>query len=108
MRRKSERLTYRFRFRYRTPIGGQLLLHRIASLAIAAPRRVIALAVLSIVALGIFGVPVAKSLSASGFQDPTAESASATEILTDEFHQGDVQLLFVISTPEGIDSAQAR
>ena len=56
--------------------GGQTLLHRIALLAIAAPRRVIAFAVLLTVALGIFGVPVAKSLSASGFQDPTSESAS--------------------------------
>ena len=60
------------------------------------------------VALGIFGVPVAKSLSASGFQDPTSESARATQFLTDKFHQGDVQLLIVVSTPDGIDSAAAR
>ena len=60
------------------------------------------------VAVGIFGVPVAKSLSASGFQDPTSESATATQVLTDEFHQGDVQLLIVVSTPDGIDSAPAR
>jgi putative drug exporter of the RND superfamily len=60
------------------------------------------------VALGIFGVPVAKSLSASGFQDPTAESSRATELLTDKFHQGDVQLLVVVTAPDGIDSATAR
>ena len=60
------------------------------------------------VALGILGVPVAKSLSASGFQNPTSESARATKILTDKFHQGDVQLLIVVSTPEGVDSAAAR
>jgi RND superfamily putative drug exporter len=77
-------------------------------LAIAAPRRVIASAVLLTVALGIFGVPVAKSLSASGFQDPTSESAKATQILTDKFHQGDVQLLIVVSTPDGVDTAAAR
>ena len=88
--------------------GGQTLLHRIAQLAIAAPRRVIAFAVLLTVALGIFGVPVAKSLSASGFQDPTSESARATQFLTDKFHQGDVQLLIVVSTPDGVDSAPAR
>ena len=88
--------------------GGQTLLHRIAELAIAAPRRVLAIAVLMLVALGIFGVPVAKSLSASGFQDPTAESARATNVLTDKFHQGDVQLLIVVSTPGGMDSAPAR
>jgi uncharacterized membrane protein YdfJ with MMPL/SSD domain len=55
--------------------AGQTLLHRIALLAIAAPRRVIAFAVLLTVVLGVFGIPVAKSLSASGFQDPTSESA---------------------------------
>ena len=60
------------------------------------------------VALGIFGVPVAKSLSASGFQDPTAESAAATRFLTEKFHQGEVQLLIVVSTPDGVDSAPAR
>jgi putative drug exporter of the RND superfamily len=73
-----------------------------------APRRVIGFAVLLAVALGIFGVPVAKSLSASGFQDPTSESARATQVLTDQFHQGDVQLLIVVSTPDGVDSAPAR
>ena len=60
------------------------------------------------VALGIFGVPVAKSLSPSGFQDPKSESAAATQVLTDKYHQGDVQLLVVVSTPDGIDSAPAR
>ena len=60
------------------------------------------------VALGIFGVPVAKSLSPSGFQDPTSESARATQILTDKFHQGDVQLLIVVSTRAGVDSGAAR
>ncbi len=60
------------------------------------------------VALGIFGIPVSKSLSASGFQDPTSESARATQYLTDKFHQGDVQLLIVVSTPDGVDSAPAR
>ena len=51
---------------------------------------------------------MAKSLSASGFQDPTSESAAATHLLTEKFHQGDVQLLIVVSTPDGVDSAPAR
>src|SRR5271167_4346616 len=84
------------------------LLHRIASLAIAAPRRTLALAALVMVAAGIFGVPVAKSLSAGGFQDPTSESARATQLLTDKFGQGDAQLLIVVSTPDGFDSTPAR
>jgi uncharacterized membrane protein YdfJ with MMPL/SSD domain len=84
------------------------VLHRIALLAIAAPKRTIAVAVLLMVAAGIFGVPVAKSLSAGGFQDPTSESARATQILTEKFGQGDVQLLFVVTTPDGYTSAAAR
>lgn len=60
------------------------------------------------IALGIFGVPVARSLSPSGFQDPTAESSRATELLTEKFHQGDVQMLIVVSAPGGVDSPAAR
>jgi RND superfamily putative drug exporter len=77
-------------------------------LAIAAPRRVISIAALLTVALGIFGVPVAKTLSASGFQDPTSESSRATQLLTDKFDQGGVQLLIVVSTPDGVDSPEAK
>ena len=60
------------------------------------------------VVLGVFGIPVAKSLSASGFQDPTSESAAAAQVLTDKFRQGAVQLLVVVSTPDGVDSDPAR
>ena len=53
--------------------GGGLtsLLQAIARLAIAAPRRIIAVALLVMVAAAVFGIPVSKSLSAGGFQDPT-------------------------------------
>jgi RND superfamily putative drug exporter len=84
------------------------MLERIALISVAAPRRTIAVAALLMVAAGIFGVPVAKSLSAGGFQDPTSESARATTILTDKFGQGDVQLLLVVSAPDGFDSPAAR
>ncbi len=86
-----------------TPPARGGLLQRIALLAIAAPRRVLAVAAILVAAAGIFGVPVAKSLSASGFQDPTSESARAAKILTDKFGQGDMQLLFVVTAPDGID-----
>jgi RND superfamily putative drug exporter len=59
-------------------------------------------------ALAIFGVPVANSLSASGFQDPTSESARASQLLTNKFSQGDTQLLVTVSTPDGVDSPAAR
>jgi RND superfamily putative drug exporter len=84
------------------------LLQRIAHLAIAAPRRIIAVAAMVMVAAGIFGIPVAKSLSASGFQDPTSESARATQVLTDKFGQGDLQMLITITAPDNVTSGAAR
>ena len=77
-------------------------------MAITSPRRVIVVAALLTLALAIFGVPVANSLSASGFQDPTSESARASQLMTDKFSQGDTQLLVTVSTPDGVDSPAAR
>ncbi|MGV0788703.1 MMPL family transporter [Mycolicibacterium sp. XJ2] len=84
------------------------MLQRIAHLAIAAPRRIIAIAVLVMVACGIFGIPVAKHLSAGGFQDPTSESAKATQLLVDKFGQGDMELILSVHSDEGAQSPTAR
>ena len=84
------------------------MLQRIAHLAIAAPRRIIAAAVLVMVVAGIFGIPVAKSLSASGFEDPTSESAKATQLLEEKFGQGDVQMLITVTAPDEVTSGPAR
>lgn len=83
------------------------MLNRIARLAIAAPRRVLALTALVMVAAAIFGIPVAKTLSAGGFQDPTSQSAEATELLTEKFDQGDMQLLFTVTAEDGVNSPAA-
>ena len=60
------------------------------------------------VAAGIFGVPVAKSLCACGFEDPSSESATAKELLTGKFDVGDVRLVIVVSAPDGADGGAAR
>ncbi|MGE0778429.1 MMPL family transporter [Mycolicibacterium sp.] len=83
-------------------------LARIAELALATPRRFLVLAALVAVAAGVFGVPVAKTLCACGFEDPTAESATASRLLTERFGRGDEQLLFVVSSPGGHRGAPAR
>jgi uncharacterized membrane protein YdfJ with MMPL/SSD domain len=88
--------------------SNQGLLQGIARLAMSAPRKTLLVAALLMVAAGIFGVPVAKSLSASGFQDPDSESSRAAKVLTDKFGQGDLQLLFVVSAPDGVTGAAAR
>jgi RND superfamily putative drug exporter len=84
------------------------VLQRIALLAIAAPRRIVAIAALVMVACGVFGIPVAKSLSAGGFQDPTSESAQATKLLVDKFGQGDMELLISVTSEDGAQSPAAR
>ncbi|MGP4054841.1 MMPL family transporter [Mycobacterium sp. 4D054] len=84
------------------------MLPRIASLALAAPRRILLAAALLTVVLAVFGVPVAKSLSPSGFSDPGSESARASALLTDRFGQGDVQMLIVVSSADGIDAPRVR
>jgi len=87
------------------------VLQRIATTAIAAPRRILVVAALVMIAAGIFGIPVANKLSAGGFQDPTAESALATQLLADKFHRGDMQLVIAVTAeaPGGrADGGRAR
>ncbi len=84
------------------------MLQAIARLAIAAPRRIIAIAILVFIGAAIFGIPVAKSLSPGGFQDPNSESAHAIAILTDKFGQSGQQMLIMVTSPAGINSEQAR
>ncbi len=83
------------------------MLERIARLAVAAPRRVIIVAAVLAALIGAFGVPVADKLSPSGFQDPTAESSRAAQMLTDKFGQGKVPLVLVVTAPDRYDSRQA-
>ncbi|OBI20705.1 hypothetical protein A5712_01600 [Mycobacterium sp. E2327] len=84
------------------------MLQAIARLAIAAPRRIIAIAILVFIGAAVFGIPVAKSLSPGGFQDPNSESAHAIQILTDKFGQSGQQMLVMVTSPAGAQSDQAR
>ena len=77
-------------------------------MAIRAPKRIIVIALLVMVATGIFGIPVTKSLSAGGFQDPTSESAKAAKLLVDKFGQGDMQLIISVTSDGGAQSAESR
>jgi putative drug exporter of the RND superfamily len=84
------------------------MLQWIARLAIAAPRRIIGVAVLVFLAAAVFGIPVAKSLSPGGFQDPNSESAHAIAVLTDKFGQSGQQMLILVTAPAGANGEQAR
>ncbi len=84
------------------------MLQAIARLAIAAPRRIIAVGVLVFIAAAVFGIPVAKSLSPGGFQDPASESARSIQILTNKFGQSGQQMLILVTSPAGTNSEPAR
>ena len=83
------------------------MLERIAHLAIAAPKRILAIAALLMVAAAIFVIPVVKSLSAGGFQDPNSESSQAARVLTDTFGQGDMSMLVTVTADKGVHSPAA-
>ena len=87
---------------------GVSVLHAVARIAIAAPRRVIAAAVLVMVATAIFGVPVMHSLSAGGMRDPNSQSTQASNILSDRFDQGDLTMVVSVTSDDGVDSPAAR
>jgi len=84
------------------------VLQGIARLAIAAPRRIIAVALLVMVGAGIFGIPVTKSLSGGGLHDPSSESSRAARLLSERFGQGDMHMVIAVTSDAGADSAAAR
>ena len=84
------------------------MLQRITVLAIAAPRRVLAVTALLMLIAGVFAVPVTKSLSPGGFQDPSSESSRATQLLAEKFGQSDVQVIFMVTAADGVRGPAAR
>ncbi|BBY14628.1 MMPL family transporter [Mycolicibacterium litorale] len=83
------------------------MLTRIARSAIAAPKRILGVAALVAAAAALFGIPVSQTLSAGGFQDPTSESARATQTLVDEFDQGDMDLMITVTAEDGAQGPAA-
>ncbi|PND57277.1 hypothetical protein CRM90_13510 [Mycobacterium sp. ENV421] len=84
------------------------MLAGIARLAMRAPRRMIALALLVVAGAAAFGIPVAARLSAGGLTDPGAQSSQVKALLASTFGQGDMPLLITVSSPDGVNSAAAR
>jgi putative drug exporter of the RND superfamily len=84
------------------------MLTRFATVALNAPKRVLVIAALLLVGGGIFGAPVAGHLLTGGFTDPAADSTKATNIIDDQFHGGQANLVFLVTAPGGADSAAAR
>ncbi len=77
------------------------MLQRVARLAIAAPRGILAVALLVMVAAAAFGIPGIKSLAAGDDLTPGAESSRAAALLSDKFGQGDATMIVTVSSPDG-------
>ncbi|MCT7659993.1 MMPL family transporter [Mycobacterium deserti] len=77
------------------------MLTAIARLAIAAPRRVIALAVLVMIGTALFGIPVSKSLAAGGGLDPGSESSAASALLAEKFDHGGMGMVITVTAEDG-------
>lgn len=84
------------------------MLAGLARLAIASPRRIVAVAALVLVGTAIFGIPAVSKLSAGGFLDPGSESARASAMLANTFQQGDMDLVVVLDSPSGAATGGAR
>ena len=84
------------------------MLVRTARMAIAAPRRVLAVLLLLLVAGGILGAPVASHLKSGGFTVADAESTRAEALMAERFGGGAPNLVVLISAPGGADSPAAK
>jgi putative drug exporter of the RND superfamily len=84
------------------------MLTRLANLGIRAPRRVLTIGGLLLVLAAIFGGSAASHLSAGGFDDPSAPSSKAKDLLESKFDAGDANLLLEVTSPAGADSAAAK
>ena len=84
------------------------MLQAIARLALTAPRRIIAVALLIMVGAAVFGIPIAKDLPPGGFGDPTSESSRASRLLSEKFGQGDMRMIIAVTSDAGVHSPAAR
>jgi RND superfamily putative drug exporter len=84
------------------------MLTRIAGIGLRRPKIVLAVAGLVLVLGALFGGSVASHLKTGGYTDPGADSTVATHLLDKHFHGGGANLVFLISSPGGLDGAAAR
>lgn len=84
------------------------MLRRLALLAIAAPRRILVIAVLLTIGLGLFAASTAESLTAGGGYDPASESARADELMAEKFGRSPWQMLVTVTAPHSVIDGPAR
>src|ERR1700741_4350220 len=84
------------------------MLQRIALLATEAPRRIRVVTLLLLVGAGVLSATVMDTLSAAGFRDEVSESLDSSQVRTDTFDRGPLQLLVAVPSDAGAQSDAAR
>ncbi|MFT3663310.1 MAG: MMPL family transporter [Gordonia sp. (in: high G+C Gram-positive bacteria)] len=79
------------------------MLESLTRRVIAAPKLVLTLTVILLIAAGIDGAGAAAKMLPGGHEDPGAESTHATEVLSDVFQQAGSQTVIKLDGPAGTD-----
>ena len=75
------------------------MLTRLARVATAHSRQVLLVALLIVLAAAAYGSSAVSHLSSGGFTDPSSPSTKADALLSQRFHQGDPNLVFLCKAP---------
>jgi putative drug exporter of the RND superfamily len=79
---------------------------RLGQLTVRRRRLILVLTGLFVVLAAVFGFGVFDRLKTGGFDDPSSESSRAADVLTDEFGQGDPNVVLLATAADGdVDSA---
>ncbi|CAM2769646.1 MMPL family transporter [Skermania piniformis] len=84
-----------------------MILTRCAEFALAAPRRIVAVALFLLVATAALAGPVVLSLPAGGDEAPDTEAARAERVLDEKFSAAGRSLVFTVTSDAGVDSPAA-
>lgn len=82
------------------------MLSALARMATTRARLMLVLALLIVLGAGAYGSSATSRLSSGGFTDPSSPSTKADAILTQRFHQGDPNLVFLVEGPAGAGAAR--
>ncbi|MGN6161956.1 MAG: MMPL family transporter, partial [Marmoricola sp.] len=84
------------------------MLTRIAQLVVRAPKRILIVSGILLIAGVVLGAPVAHHLRSGGFTVANAESTTASNLLESKFDGGSPNLIIQVKSPQGVTSADAK
>ena len=84
------------------------MLGRLVRFVISHARQVLFLVVLIVLAAAAYGSSAVSHLSSGGFTDSSSPSTKADALLSQRFHQGDPNLVFLLQSASGVNSPAAR